>query len=182
MADTSLIGARVSEETKAAFRSVAEQQGLSESALLKQLLAVMVGQAGGRVRTEARPRQPCRDTRLTVRLRPDDQRHLCDRAAARSMKSATYVSALVRSHLSALAPIPKAELQALSRTISELGAVGRNLNQIARAMNQGARVNGPSREELRAILKACTALRDHVRDLVTANLKAWEAGYDKASD
>ena len=94
------------------------------------------------------------------------------------MKPATYVSFLVRAHLRVQAPLPEKEVAALARTVNELGAVGRNLNQIARGMNAGTRSHGPSRDELRTILKACEALRDHVRELLAANLKAWETGGD----
>ena len=51
-----------------------------------------------------------------------------------------------------------------------------NLNQLARLANQGGRVVGPSREDLRTLLRACEALRNHVRQLVDANLRSWEAG------
>ena len=44
---------------------------------------------------------------------------------------------LVRAHLSGLAPLPKEELTALKQSVAELGTIGRNLNQIARAVNQG---------------------------------------------
>jgi len=180
MAATSLIGARVTPDVKAAFLALAQQQGLSESALLKQLLNVMVGQAGciGGGWSGGERRAPCRATRVSARLRADDHRQLCDRAAARSMKPATYVSFLVRAHLRVQAPLPEKEVAALARTVNELGAVGRNLNQIARGMNAGTRSHGPSRDELRTILKACEALRDHVRELLAANLKAWETGGD----
>jgi hypothetical protein len=93
------------------------------------------------------------------------------------MASATYVSVLVRSHLRALAPLPKDELVALKRTVSELGAVGRNLNQIARAANQGSRVGGVSHDELRAIFKICEALRDHTKSLIKANEASWVSGH-----
>ena len=53
------------------------------------------------------------------------------------MPPATYVSVLTRSHLRSLAPLPSEELLALKRTLGELGSIGRNLNQIARAANQG---------------------------------------------
>lgn len=118
-----------------------------------------------------------RSTRLTVRLRPDDETLLRVRAAARGMASATYLSVLTRAHLRSLAPLPKEELQALKRSVSELGSMGRNLNQIARAANQGDRVADPGREELRAMLRICEALRDHVKGLIAANLKSWERGY-----
>jgi hypothetical protein len=73
------------------------------------------------------------------------------------MASATYVSVLVRSHLRSLAPLPKDELAALKRAVGELGAVGRNLNHVARAINQGARVADPVREDFWAILRVCEA-------------------------
>ena len=52
-----------------------------------------------------------------IRLRPDDQILLRDRAAARGMPPATYVSVLTRAHLRSLAPLPKEELLALKRTL-----------------------------------------------------------------
>ena len=58
------------------------------------------------------------------------------------MRSATYVSVLVRSHLRNLTPLPKEELTALKRSVAELGAIGRNLNQIARGANQGIKGSG----------------------------------------
>jgi hypothetical protein len=93
------------------------------------------------------------------------------------MASATYVSVLVRAHLRALPPLPKDELAALKHAVGELGAVGRNLNQIARAANQGARIAGPGREEFKAILKICEALRNHTKDLIKANTASWVSGY-----
>jgi hypothetical protein len=102
---------------------------------------------------------------------------LNERAAARGMASATYVAVLVRSHLRNLAPLPKQELLALKSAVAEIGAIGRNLNQIARAMNQGQRMAGPGREELRAMLQVGAALRDHVKALLAGNEKSWNQGY-----
>ena len=99
------------------------------------------------------------------------------RAAARGMPAATYVAVLVRSHLRNLAPLPKQELLALKSAVAELGAIGRNLNQIARAMNQGGRAAGPGREELRAMLQVGGALRDHVKALLAGNAKSWDQGH-----
>jgi hypothetical protein len=98
------------------------------------------------------------------------------------MASATYVSVLVRSHLRTLAPLPKEELVALKRAVSELGAVARNLNQIARAANQGARVGGGGNEAFRAMLKICEALRDHTKSLIKANAASWSAGHAEPAD
>jgi hypothetical protein len=93
------------------------------------------------------------------------------------MPSATYVSVIVRAHLRNLTPLPKDELIALKRSVAELGAIGRNLNQIARAANSGDRIVGAAREDLRAILKVCEALRDNVKGLIRANVSTWEIGH-----
>ena len=114
---------------------------------------------------------------LYVRLRQDDRLLLHERAAARGMASATYVSVLVRSHLRSLAPIPKDELIALKQAVSELRAAGRNLNQLACAANGGARVAGVGHDEFRAILKICEALRDHTKALIKSNAASWASGH-----
>ena len=100
---------------------------------------------------------------------------LANRAAARGMRSATYVSVLVRSHLRGVAPLPKDELLALKRAIAELTAIGRNLNQIAKASHQGTALP-PGREDLRAMLKIAEGLRDHFRELLKANERSWSEG------
>ena len=115
--------------------------------------------------------------RLYVRVRREDRLLLHERAVARGMASATYLSVLLRSHLRALTPLPKDELAALKSAVGELGAVGRNLNQLARAANQGARGVALGRDELRAFLKICEALRDHTKNLIKANTASWASGY-----
>lgn len=93
------------------------------------------------------------------------------------MRPATYASVLLRSHLRKLTPLPKDELLALKRSIGELAAIGRNINQIARAANEGGRLPGSVREEFRAMLKVCEALRDNIKALLKANINSWESGH-----
>jgi hypothetical protein len=176
MSDGAHLTTWVNRETKTRFAAVARHQGLSDSALLKRLIDTML-QAGNAANGVATDGAVHRASRFSIRLRPDDQVLLRERAAARGMPAATYVSVLTRSHLRSLSPLPKEELLALRRTVSELGSVGRNLNQIARAANQGERSSGPGREDLRAILRVCEGLRDHVKRLLSANIKSWDQGY-----
>src|SRR5690348_12829582 len=138
MAEFALIACRVTSEMKARVRSLAEREGITESALLRQLLDVVlrtanVDESPALVATE----RVNRDARLNVRLEPEDWHLLRERARARGMASATYLSYLARSHLRQAAPLPKAEYTLLKQSVEQLAAVGRNLNQIARAMNQG---------------------------------------------
>lgn len=191
---TEVIKTRITPETKAYVAEVTRAQLLTESIWLRQLvlreLQAAHSDAGrqhqvsavaqGARRQCSRRRSP--GSSLHVKLRPDDRLLLHERAAARGMASATYVSVLVRSHLRALAPLPKDELIALKRATSELGAVGRNLNQIARAVNQGVRGGGIGYEEFRAILKICEALRDHTKTLIKANAASWVSGHAEPAD
>ena len=96
---------------------------------------------------------------------------------ARAMAPATYVSVLVRAHLRNLSPLPKEELLILKRSVAELGVIGRNLNQIAKAANQGDRGAGLGREEVKTMLRVSEGLRDHVKRLLLANVQSWEQGY-----
>lgn len=175
MSDGTHLTTWVSQQTKQRFAALARQRDVSESALLKHLVELTLQAANPEenpVTAAAR-----RATRISIRLRPDDQLLLQERARSRGMPAATYVSVLVRAHLRSLSPLPKEELLALRRAVSELGAAGRNLNQLARAANQGERVVGPSRDDLRALLKACESLRDHVKELLVANVRSWAQGY-----
>jgi hypothetical protein len=172
----------VPRQTKERFAAVARQQGLSDSALLKRMIDLELQSAIAAFGASAisAGESVSRASRVTVRLRADDQMLLRERAAARGLAPATYVSVLVRSHLRSLAPLPKAELLAIKAAVSELGSIGRNLNQTARAANQGERASGPGREDVKVMLRVCEGLRDHVRGLLSANLRAWEQGYGES--
>ncbi|HEU4604466.1 MAG TPA: MobC family plasmid mobilization relaxosome protein, partial [Steroidobacteraceae bacterium] len=147
------------------------------SALLKELLGVMLRGVGDEVLTEPeRDEGGVRQARVTVRLQPSDRVLLRERAAARAMPAATYVSVLVRAHLRSLTPLPKDQLLALKRSIAELAAIGRNINQIAKVANEGGGFPGSVREEFRAMLRICEALRENTKALLKANLRSWSVG------
>lgn len=192
MGDSEVLKTTVAPDLKRQAKAIADSEFLSEAAWLKRLVVREIRSARG---TEsAEEREPCRATSVRklsrearssgacnrpifVRLKPDDRLLLDARSEARGMRPATYVAVLTRSHLRHLAPLPKDEMQALRRSIGELAAIGRNLNQIAKAANDGGRLPGSAREEFRAMLKVCEALRDHTKAMLKANLTSWESGH-----
>lgn len=189
---TEILKARVSPEIKREAQAVAEHESLTEAAWLKRLVvrelraaahrSVDYGHEGcggnspARSSSQRRRSGAC-DRPMLVRLWPEDRLLLDARAVARGMRPATYAAALVRGHLRHLAPLPKDELTALRRSIGELAAIGRNINQITRAANEGGRLPTSVRDEFRAMLKVCEALRDNTKALLKANLTSWECGY-----
>src|SRR3954451_20054996 len=107
----------VSREFKEHFGRVAKAQGLSESALLRRLLENMVVPAREPDDLEITPVEELPSARrVSVRLRADDLLLLRERARARSLPTSTYVSYLVRSHLTAQPPLPTDELAVLKRS------------------------------------------------------------------
>ena len=177
MAGCTHLSTWVSNEAKQRFATAAARQGVSVSALLKRLIEQML--ASARIDDLADPVVPLdpRHARLTVRLVPEDRALLRERAAARTMPVATYMSVLVRSHLRQLAPLPDRELSNLQAAVRELAAIGRNLNTMARLLQQDARQAVPGRQEVLAMLRVCEALRDRVRALIKANLISWDIGH-----
>jgi hypothetical protein len=171
----------VSNEAKQRFATAAARQSLSESALLKRLVEQML--ANAEIDDVAKPIGPPdpRGARLTVRLVPEDRALLRERAAARTMPAATYVSVLVRSHLRRLAPLPDREVSSLQAAVRELAAIGRNLNAMARLLQQDAGQAVPGRQEVLTMLRICEALRDYVRALIRANLTSWDIGHAEQS-
>ena len=175
-----IIAARVPADTKARLKALAARRRVSESALLKDLLELTLG---GSVMPEPDGAEAVVRTgqraRLYVRLRSDDQLLLRERAGARRMAPATYVSVLLRAHLRQLAPLPEEELRALNRVVADLGVIGRNLNQMARATHQAAPAAETRRQriDVMSMIRVCEALRDHVKALLKANAASWRVGH-----
>jgi len=160
---------------------VAQRHGVSESVLLRRLIDDALVTAGESVPDELNQGMPQPPEKISVRLRPDDLQLLQERAIARKIRPSTYAGLLLRAHLRNLTPLPTEELLALKRSIAEVGAVGRNLNQIARALHQGEGARGPDVAYLQGLLKILTGLRDHTKAIVTANSLSWEARHEQKS-
>ena len=182
---------RVSPEIKLQLRTLADREFLSEATWLKRLIVREIRAccaANGETldpgqSKESRQRDGhtggsgAAGKPLFVRLRREDRLLLDARAEARGMRPATYAAVLLRAHLRQLTPLPKEELLALKRSISELAAIGRNINQIGKAANQGARLPSSAREDFHAMLKICEALRDNTKALLKANETTWSTGH-----
>jgi hypothetical protein len=164
------IACRVTLETKAHVRALAQREGIAESALIKQLLDVVLRASTPEAMAAQEPPESVSvGARFNVRLGPEISRLLRECAKGRGMPSATYIASLVRAHFLDAAPLPKAEYVAIKQAVWELSAIGRNLDQIAREMNWERRGM--------AMLKVAGALRDHIKALVSANTRAWGTGH-----
>ena len=188
---TEILKTSVSPEIKLKAKAVADRDFLSEAAWLKRIVMREIRARNDAsdadrdlLQSESIPGPTSAGSGnngagkpMLVRLSAEDRLLLDARAEAHGMRPATYASVLLRSHLRQLTPLPKDELLALKRSIAELGSIGRNINQIARAVSGGGEVPVSVRVEFRAMLKICSALRDNTKALLKANLASWAAGY-----
>jgi hypothetical protein len=115
------------------------------------------------------------DNRLCIRVCSDDTLLLRARATARGTRPSTYASVLLRSHLRALSPLPKEELLALKRAVSELGVLARDLHRIAQILSQEGAGTAVS-PDLRAVTRLCETVRNDTKALLSANVDSWEIG------
>jgi len=182
MAADAFIQIRVTPETKARLKALAEREESTESAVVRGLLVSMLRAQEPISESRSGNRTPVsREARLCVRLRSADRTLLHARALARGVPSATYVALLVRSHLQGVAPIPEAELTAVRQSVSELKAIGRALNILARSHAQSGGGPQPGQQDVLRMMKVGEVLRDRIKALYIANAKSWEAGDAEAS-
>jgi hypothetical protein len=169
-----LIAARTSHETKMKFAALAASRGMTESALLIRLVeTVLELNPPVEVPTDVKRTAPA-DDRVSLRLRAGDRHWLEARAAARQMKPATYLVALIRAHVRHNPMLPTSELDALKSAVAQLSAVRRCL--------QGVTLHDPTvpSDQFLACLRDTVQRVDTVHrctsDLVRSNLISWEAG------
>lgn len=173
MVEPQALTARVSPETKRRVGVAAALQLITTSVWLRRVIAAALGSetahaAGAPIEQSTEfPRH-----RLSVRIPRGDALLLKARALARGMNPSTYVSVLIRSHLRSLSPLPKRELLALRRTVSELGAIARNLRCISSVGDIPA-----GQQDLLNSQRLCEALRNDVKALIKANASSWDLGH-----
>jgi hypothetical protein len=167
----------VSPATKQRVQDAAKSQHLAEAAWLRQVIESKLEGTTSASGADVIADESELGRRISVRLLPGDRLLLRERATARGTAPATYVSILIRSHLRQLSPLPRDELRAFREQVRELRMIGRNINQIARALNQQGIEEASVREDLRSFVKLATAMRESTRALLKTNSKSWETGH-----
>ena len=175
------IAAWATPERKGQFAALAASRGLSESKLLGLLIDSVLERTPIDEDGYERHGEAGKGDRITLRLRPDDGKWLRLRAQRRGMKYTTYAAALIRAHLGLDPPMPLDELARIERSLAEISAIGRRLNQIAGAVREGQRVDSGLCSELTVVLRAVEELRQTLREVVKINRISWESGDAEAS-
>lgn len=110
---------------------------------------------------------------LKVRLGPTERRALRNRAKARNVRVSRYVTALVRAHLNADAPLLASESALLKDLVSQLNAIGADLNHLVSASNEGVIWAGAFKEVLEETLDLFVKLGVRLGEFAKANRESW---------
>ena len=174
-----VLGTRTSSETKARFAALAAQQGITESALLALLIDKVVAgnTASDAIESAHRTREGEQASdRLTLRLRPGDRALADAKAAARRMKTSSYLAMLVRTHVRGTPVMPPAELDELKGLVGHLAALGRQLRATGDLVSASRGMTGATAHLLLEVGTTVESVRQAVAGVVRTNLISWETG------
>jgi len=161
----------IDEPRRARLKSYADAHGASSAAILKAIidrLPATPGDAG--LPSRPGPTTSQVNVRLTARevAALDEHVEKTDFDNRTSWATRALVQAINRSPA-----MSQTEITELRRSRSELAAVGRNLNQIARALNIDPLATGPDADTLNA---AIAAIQEHKRAVVALVQKVEQRG------
>ena len=163
---------------KAPWVAWCAKQKIKPSDALRQILTKVLGQTPpGRavVRTTVPHRAERVTKRMELRLTPSEHAALVARAKADGSHPSTWVVAMLRTLLTQQPTLLPPERDALARSNQQLLAMGRNLNQIAKALNASPRDRTALRADLLTALS--TRIQTHtslVSDVLRRTLERWQ--------
>lgn len=165
----------VENETKYKFASMAKAKGLSESAFLRQIILLVLGEAPNQTAIKANP-----EKRDLVKWSIYIPRFLLEAIETRSkqqgMALSRWIVSLIQSNCMSAPVVTDAELVRLRESIRELNYIGRNINQIAKALNENFqetdRVNLATLKSLEATIDKNM---DAIYEFIGAKNRAWAA-------
>ena len=177
--DLKQLSTYITEEEKQAFSLKAQELGYTSSMLMAHVVRTFLGMQAP-VRPDKLPQDTgLKDGHVTINFRRSAFDALKARAKERGMKPATYLSALFIAHDLEQPYFSSVEIQALKEIARELAALGRNINQIAKAINITSdeiyQVKALQLEELK---ESITDTRAQLKEVVKANMASWGISKD----
>jgi predicted DNA binding CopG/RHH family protein len=165
----------VDTEIKTRFKNIAKAQGLSESELLRAVALVVTGQDSADQLVKPDVEKSDLD-RMTVRMPRFLLEAIDVQAKTKGMAPSRWVASLVQSHLTDQPVMTDDELAALKASNRELAAIGRNINQIAKVLNETFyETEQVKLDKLAELSQTIEKNRETVRALVRASQNSWKA-------
>lgn len=174
----------VDEALKADVTRLAKMRGQTEAKFLRSLVLAEVNKNRNSTDAEIKPAGKIDTHQMTLRMPHFMLDGIKARASAKCMSLSRFVSSLIQTHLLRAPVMTNQELAVLAESNRELIATGRNLNQIAHALNAALRREGviPFDNINPAIVGLVRSEvlenRRLIRALTRASLNSWEDADD----
>lgn len=157
---------------------LASKRTQSDAELLRQLILDALGESGEQREPELTPigvsPKQSELERITVRLPRFLMEEVKDRAKMKGMASSRWISSLVQSNLMRQPVLVEEQVLMLEASNRELAALGRNLNQIAKALNVAFHETDKLKlEHLSSLKEAINTNRETIKELVRASRGVW---------
>ncbi len=160
---------------KTRFDRAAKARGLSTAALLRIVAVAAIAQDDAAPHVVEPDPKESKTERMTIRMPRFLMNGAKARAASKGMTPSRWISALVQSNILKQPVMDDAELQGLRASNRELAAIGRNLNQIAKALNEAFHETERVRlDRLAELSRAVEGNRMAIQSLVRASQNTWE--------
>jgi len=111
--------------------------------------------------------------RREIRLTPSEAAGIKTCAAREGFSASRWIVALIRARLNNAPQLGQRELELLAMSNLQLLAIGRKLNQLARAANGGVTIADGGRDIVGELRKAISQHTERVAAVITANVSRW---------
>jgi hypothetical protein len=166
-------------ETKKDFRERALALGLDESKLLLKLVREEINSCGDTNQEFVEPNLDNIDMKkLSVRMPRFLAEAAKNKARSKGMTLTRWIANMVQSNLMRLPVMTKKEIYVLQSSNRELAAIGRNINQIARSLNEAFyKTEAVRLEKLAELSREISKNREAIHELIKASQNVWEADW-----
>lgn len=163
---------RLTADEKQAWQKFCRDNNLSEADMLRRMIQHVTA---GQVPIEFPGFEEGRTEKITIRLTPANHRRLSARAKAEGFPNRTsWTTAVILGILHRAPVLGDAEVSALRESNRELAAIGRNLNQVAHALNIDYRqTERVKREIIEALAQRIDQHKNQVYELLNKSMNRW---------
>lgn len=155
----------VDESTQEKFIEAAKQQGLKPAELLRLLIIKSTGEKQENNDPIELDTSNAELAKMTIRLPQFLEEAAKQRGKTKGMAASRWIAALVQSNLMTSPVLTEKEIIAVQESNRQLAAIGRNLNQIARALNTDT--NKPTDGD--SLMQTLAEIKDKIANNETAN-------------
>ncbi|ELU1680204.1 plasmid mobilization relaxosome protein MobC [Vibrio parahaemolyticus] len=174
MSKQEVVKTRLSETEKKAWQGFCRANNLSESDMLRRVIqrisneTVSIDSPGLNYDKKAR--------KITIRLTEYEDRKLIERAEKEGYTTRTkWTTAVVQSALHKAPILSNHEINVLRESNRELAAIGRNLNQVVKALNIDFHENDKIKQDaIENLIERIEQHKGQVAELIDRNMNRWE--------